>query len=59
MLRWAILFLLISIVAGTMGFTSIAVGAAAAAKVLFYLSLTLFVVLLIAGLVIGETLTTK
>ncbi len=59
MLRWALIFLLISIIAGAMGFTGIAAGAGAAARVLFFLALTLFLVLLIAGLVIGEKLSTK
>ena len=59
MLRWALIFFLISIVAGAMGFTGIAVGAAAAARVLFFLAISLFAVFLIAGLVVGETLAGK
>ena len=59
MLRWALIFFLVSIVAGAMGFTGIAVGAAAAARVLFFLAISLFVVFLIAGLVVGETLAGK
>jgi len=59
MLRWALIFFLVSVVAGAMGFTGIAVGAAAAARVLFFLAVTLFAVFLIAGLVVGETLAGK
>ena len=59
MLRWALIFFLVSIIAGAMGFTGIAVGAAAAARVLFFLAITLFAVFLIAGLVVGETLAGK
>ena len=35
MLRWALLFFLISLVAAALGFTDIAAGAASIAKVLF------------------------
>ena len=59
MLRWALIFFLVSIIAGAMGFTGIAVGAAAAARVLFFLAISLFVIFLIAGLVVGESLTGK
>jgi uncharacterized membrane protein YtjA (UPF0391 family) len=59
MLRWALIFFLISILAGAMGFTGIAVGAAAAARILFFLAISLFVIFLVAGLVVGETLAGK
>ena len=59
MLRWALIFFIVSIVAGAMGFTGIAVGAAAAARILFFLAISLFAVFLIAGLVMGEALTGK
>ena len=59
MLRWALTFFLISLIAGAMGFTGIAVGAAAAARVLFFLAISLFVIFLIAGIVAGETLARK
>jgi len=56
MLRWALIFFLISIIAGAFGFTGIAAGTAAIARILFFLTLALFLFFLIAGLVIGETL---
>jgi uncharacterized membrane protein YtjA (UPF0391 family) len=59
MLRWALIFFLISIIAGALGFTGVAVGAAAAARVLFFLAVSLFVIFLIAGLLVGEALTGK
>ena len=59
MLRWALMFLLISIFAGALGFTGIAAGAAVAARVLFFLAISLFVTFLIAGLVVGETFASK
>ena len=59
MLRWALVFFVVSIVAGLLGFTGIASGAAAIAKVLFIISLVLFVVLLLGGLVLERKLESK
>ena len=52
LLRWALLFLLVSIVAGLLGFTDISVVSADIARILFYIFLAIFVVLLILGLTI-------
>jgi uncharacterized membrane protein YtjA (UPF0391 family) len=49
MLKWALIFALISIVAGVLGFTGIAAGAASIAKIFFYIFLTLFVLVIVAG----------
>jgi uncharacterized membrane protein YtjA (UPF0391 family) len=51
MLRWAVIFLVIAIIAGVFGFAGIMVAAAGIAKILFYLFLILFAVSLISGLV--------
>jgi uncharacterized membrane protein YtjA (UPF0391 family) len=50
MLRWAVIFLIVAIVAGIFGFAGIMVAAAGIAKLLFYLFLILFAVSLVAGL---------
>jgi uncharacterized membrane protein YtjA (UPF0391 family) len=50
MLRWALVFLVVAIVAGIFGFGGIMVAAAGIAKILFYLFLILFAVSLVAGL---------
>lgn len=50
MLKWAIVFALISILAGVLGFTGIAAGAASIAKVLFFVFLLLCVLFLALGL---------
>jgi len=47
MLKWALIFLVISIVAGALGFSGIAQGAATIARVLFGLFLILFILVLI------------
>jgi uncharacterized membrane protein YtjA (UPF0391 family) len=47
MLKWALIFFLISIVAGIFGFTNIASGARTISRVMFFLALTLAVVFLV------------
>ena len=56
MIRWAILFALISVVAGIFGFTGIAADSASVARILFYIALAVFVVLLLLGVVVGKKL---
>jgi uncharacterized membrane protein YtjA (UPF0391 family) len=46
MLKWALIFFLISIVAGLFGFTNLAAGARTIARVLFFIALTIAVVFL-------------
>jgi uncharacterized membrane protein YtjA (UPF0391 family) len=56
MLTWAIIFFLISVVAAVFGFTGIAVGAQAVARVLFGLFVILFLIVLIFGVLAGRAL---
>jgi len=49
MLKWSAVFLIIAIIAGILGFTGIASGAATIAKFLFGIFLVLFVVTLLIG----------
>jgi len=51
MLRWAVIFLIIALVAALFGFTDIAAASAGIAKVLFGLFLILFLGALVLGLV--------
>lgn len=51
MLRWALAFFIIAIIAAVFGFAGIAVAAAGIAKVLFFVFLVLFVIALLSGLV--------
>ena len=57
MLKWALIFFLISVIAGVFGFTGIAAGTAAIAKVLFFIAVLLFVVFLILGLTVFKSIT--
>ena len=49
MLRWAILFLIVAIIAGVFGFGGIAATATGIARLLFLVFMVLFVLALIAG----------
>jgi uncharacterized membrane protein YtjA (UPF0391 family) len=54
MLKWALIFLVIGLIAGLLGFTSIAGTSIAIAKVLFFIFLVIFLVLLVAGLTVAR-----
>lgn len=54
MLRWAVVFFIVAIVAAIFGFGGIAEGAVDIAKILFVLFLILFVISLLMGLVRGK-----
>ena len=56
MLKWAVVFLLIAIVAGIFGFTDIAAASATIAQWLFGIFLVLFLGALAIGLAIGAKL---
>ncbi len=49
MLGWALTFLVVALIAGVLGFTSIAGAAMGVAKILFFVFLVLFVISLILG----------
>ena len=57
MLRWALIFFIIALIAGLLGFTGIAGASIAIAKILFFIAISIFVILLIAGLMVGRTIT--
>jgi len=54
MLRWALIFLVIGLIAAVLGFTNVAGAAIGIAKILFFVFMVIFVVLLVAGLTIGR-----
>lgn len=55
MLRWAIAFFIIAIIAALFGFGGIAAAATGIAQTLFYIFLVLFLVALLIGLLGGRT----
>jgi uncharacterized membrane protein YtjA (UPF0391 family) len=52
LLKWALIFFLVSVVAGILGFTGISAASADIARFLFYVFVVIFLVLLILGLTI-------
>ena len=54
MLKWALIFFLVSIVAGFFGFTGIAAGAAGIAKILFFGFLILAIAVVVFALIAGK-----
>jgi uncharacterized membrane protein YtjA (UPF0391 family) len=50
MLRWALIFFIVALVAAVFGFWGIVAAAAGIAKILFFLFLVLFLVSLVGGL---------
>jgi uncharacterized membrane protein YtjA (UPF0391 family) len=56
MLKLALLFFVISLIAGVLGFTNIARGARTIAKVLFFIALAIFLVILVFGVMLGMAL---
>jgi uncharacterized membrane protein YtjA (UPF0391 family) len=53
MIKWAIIFFIISLVAGLFGFTGVAAGSRTIAKVLFFVALVIFLVVLVFGVLLG------
>lgn len=55
MLGWSLVFLLVAIVAGVLGFGGLAATSAGIAQTLFYIFLVLFIVSLIINMVRGRS----
>jgi uncharacterized membrane protein YtjA (UPF0391 family) len=51
-LKWAVIMLLVSLVAALFGFTDLAAASAEVARVLFYIFAVIFLVLLVLGLTV-------
>jgi uncharacterized membrane protein YtjA (UPF0391 family) len=54
MLKLALFFLLISLIAALFGYTGLAAASAGIAKILFFVFIVIFLALLIGGLAIGS-----
>lgn len=52
MLKWAFLFLIIGLAAGILGFTGIAGASIAIAKILFFVFIAIFLIMLVLGLTV-------
>jgi len=56
MLRLALFFFVVSIIAALFGFTGILMATAGIAKILFFLFIVFFLIFLVAGLMLGSAL---
>jgi uncharacterized membrane protein YtjA (UPF0391 family) len=56
MLRWALIFFVVSVVAGFFGFTGVAEGARSISKTLFFIAIALFVLFIILAYAVGSSL---
>ena len=54
MLRWAVIFLVIAIIAGIFGFGQVSAGAVSIAMTLFYVFLAITVILFLMSLITGN-----
>jgi len=54
MLKWAVIFLLVGLVMGALGFGGIGGAFVGIAKILFFVAIAVFVVLLVLGLLAGK-----
>lgn len=59
MLRWALIFLIAGIVLAVLGFGGIGGAFVGVAKILFFLAIAAFVILLVMGLLAGRAVTGK
>lgn len=57
MIKWAIIFAIIGLVAGALGFTGAAGAAMGIAKLLFWVGIGIAIVLLILGLTVAKKIT--
>lgn len=58
MLKWAVFFFLISLVAGALGFSGVAAASAGIAKLLFFVALGLALLFLVLALAVGHRIST-
>jgi len=56
MLKWALFFLVVSLIAGLFGFTGISVASAGIAKILFFIFIVVFLVFLVLALTAGRAI---
>ena len=54
MLRWALMFFIVALIAGVLGFGGIAIAAAGMARILFFIFIILFLVSLLGHLFRGR-----
>ena len=56
MLKWALIFFVISIIAGGLGFSGLSAAAAGLARLLFFIAMVIFIIFIGLALISGEML---
>ena len=54
MLKWALIFFVISIIAGGLGFSGVSAAASGIARMLFFIALVIFLIFLVLAFMAGE-----
>ena len=54
MLRWALIFFVISLIAGYFGFSDVAAGSKRIAKILFFIAIAIFLAVLVFAVLLGK-----
>ena len=57
MLKWALIFLVVGLVLGAMGFGGVGGAFVGIAKILFFIAIALFVIFLVLGVLAGRKIT--
>lgn len=57
MLKWALIFFVVSLVAGALGFTGLSSAAGGIARILFFIAVAIFLIFLTLAIIAGEILT--
>lgn len=57
MIKWALVFLVVGLIAGALGFTGIAGASVGIAKVLFFIGLAIFAIMLLLGVTVFKKIT--
>ena len=53
MLKWALIFFVVSLIAGFFGFSGVSAASAGIAKILFYIAIVIFIIFLVLALMGG------
>ena len=56
MLRWALIFFVISLITGGLGFTGVSAATASIARILFFIAVAIFLIFLALAIMAGEWL---
>jgi len=54
MLKWALIFFVVSLIAGFLGFSGVSAATAGIAKILFYIALIIFLIFLVLAFMAGS-----